>query len=102
MKEGEISSPFESTDNEGRDNGHYIDGKLCYKIIKVDKIIPAHTAAYENDFSQLQEQVKYSRQIKAIDKFLKEKIASTYIVIDPMFKDCEFNRGEWAKKITTE
>ena len=102
LKEGEISSPFESTDNEGRDNGHYIDGKLCYKIIKVDKIIPAHTAAYENDFSQLQEQVKYSRQIKAIDKFLKEKIASTYIVIDPMFKDCEFNRGEWAKKITTE
>ena len=39
LKEGEISEPVQSTDNEGR------NGNTVYKIIKVDKIIPAHTAS---------------------------------------------------------
>ena len=34
-----------------------------------------------------------------IDKFLNEKIASTHITIDPIFKDCEFSREAWKTKI---
>lgn len=52
LKEGEISEPFETTDDEGR------DGNTIYKIIKLEKIIPSHTATFKNDFSVLQEYAK--------------------------------------------
>ena len=34
----------------------------------------------------------------AIDSFIDEKIQSTYIVIDPMFKDCPFEKEGWYEK----
>ena len=101
LKEGEISLPFESTDNEGRQDQTkgYVNGNTIYKIVKVDKIIPAHTASFEDDFSELQMRVMQEKQMQAIDEFLSSKISETHIVIDPMFKDCEFKRPQWASKI---
>ncbi len=92
LKEGEVSEPVESLDNEGR------NGNTVYKIIRVDKIIPAHTATFKDDYSQIMQQVRMDMQIKAIDKFLSDKIKSTRIVIDPMYSDCQFDRPEWAEK----
>ena len=99
LKEGEISEPFQSTDNEGRQNGRakYIDGRTCYKIIRVDRIVPAHTASFEEDYSELLEKAKDDLAGKAIDDFINDKIKNTYIVIDPIFKDCPFNRKGFAK-----
>lgn len=104
LKEGEISLPVESTDNDGRQNDThpYIDGKTMYKIIRVDKILPAHTATFQDDFSQLANQVKEDKQVKAIDDFLAKKIKETHITIDPMFANCDFRRSEWASKITKD
>jgi peptidyl-prolyl cis-trans isomerase SurA len=104
LKEGEISMPVESTDNDGRQNDThpYIDGKTMYKIIRVDKIIPAHTATFEDDFTQLADQVKEDKQMQAIDDFLTKKIKETHITIDPMFANCEFQRSEWASKFTKD
>lgn len=101
LKEGGISEPIESTDNDGRQNDSfgYYDGKTCYKIIKVDKILPSHTATLENDFSQLEDQVRYEEQMKAINKFLDEKIETTYITIDPLFADCDFAREGLSGKV---
>ena len=93
LKEGEISEPIESLDNEGR------EGNLVYKIIRVDKIIPAHTATFQNDFTQISEQVKNQLQMKAIDDYLRKKIKDTKVKIDPMFKDCEFRNAGWYDKI---
>ena len=102
LKEGEISQPVESTDNDGRQDQFkdFVVGKTNYKIIRVDKIIPAHTATFESDFSQLQEEVRREKQQEAIDKFLEKKIKDTRIVIDPLFKDCEFRRSSWASKFS--
>ena len=97
LKEGEISEPVESLDNEGAEQGR--NGNLVYKIIRVDKIIPAHTATFENDYTQLLEQVQLMKQNEAIDRFLEEKVKSTYIVIDPMFRECDFSRALWRTKI---
>lgn len=89
LKEGEISAPFESVDSEGQ--GHTI-----YKIIRVDRKIPAHTATFENDYNSLIEGVKQTKAMAAIDSFVEKKIKETYIVIDPIFKDCEFARQGWS------
>ncbi len=95
LKEGEISMPVASLDNEGR------DGNLVYKIIRVDKILPAHVAVFENDFTEISEQVKYRQQMELVNKFLDEKIRSTKVYIDPMFADCEFENAAWHTKFET-
>lgn len=92
LKEGEISEPVESLDNEGR------SGNTVYKIIKVDKILPAHTATFQNDYNLLLDQAKQKKSMDAIDEFVNSKIKSTYIVIDPLFIDCDFEREGWAEK----
>ena len=92
LEEGEISEPVESLDNEGR------DGNTVYKIIKVDKIIPAHPASFSNDYTLLLGNAEQELQSKAIDDFIDSKIKSTYIVIDPMFEDCVFEREGWYEK----
>ena len=92
LKEGEISDPVESLDNEGR------NGNTVYKIIKVDKIIPAHPATFSNDYTLLLGNAEQELRMKAIDDFIDEKIKSTYIVIDPMFEDCVFEREGWYEK----
>ena len=91
LKEGEISKPIASLDNEGR------NGNLVYKIIRLDKVIPAHTARFENDYTALLDEIRYIKQKEALDKFFDKKIKETYIVIDPLFTACEFNRSASAE-----
>lgn len=91
MEVGQISEPFESLDNEGR------DGNTVYKIIRLDKIIPSHTATVENDYTELQGAVRAQRQQDALGKFIDKKIQETYIVIDPLFKDCDFSTEKWTE-----
>ena len=92
LKVGEISAPIESLDNEGR------SGNVVYKIIKVDKILPAHTATFQNDYDLLLQQAKSQMSMDAINKFINSKIKTTYIVIDPLFSDCQFDREGWSEK----
>ena len=92
LKEGEISEPFVSLDNEGR------DGNTVYKIVRVDKIIPAHPASFTNDYTLLLNQAANAKRQEAIDKFIDEKIKTTLIIIDPLFKDCDFEREGWSEK----
>lgn len=91
MKEGDISEPFESLDNEGR------SGNTIYKILYLEKIIPAHVANFQEDYSILLDEVNAKNAMAAIDKFIEEKQRSTYIVIDPLFQGCDFQRKGWVK-----
>ena len=91
MQEGDISEPFESLDNEGR------NGNTIYKILYLEKILPAHVANYQDDYSTLIDEVNNKNAMKAIEEFITEKQKSTYIVIDPMFQGCDFERKGWVK-----
>ena len=91
MQEGDVSEPFESLDNEGR------NGNTIYKILYLEKIIPAHTANFKEDYNPLLEEVNQKNSLAAIDKFIEEKQKTTYIVIDPMFQGCDFQRKGWVK-----
>jgi peptidyl-prolyl cis-trans isomerase SurA len=90
---GEISEPIASLDNEGR------DGNLVYKIVRLDKIVPAHTATFESDYTDLLGRVQQQKTSMAINEFLDKKIETSYIIIDPLFGDCEFSRKGWSSKI---
>jgi peptidyl-prolyl cis-trans isomerase SurA len=92
LEVGDITEPLESLDNEGR------NGNLVYKIIKVDKILPAHTATFNHDYDLLLSHAQNEMAMKAIDDFIESKLESTYIVLDPIFSDCEFSRSGWNEK----
>jgi len=91
MKEGEISQPFESVDDEGR------SGNTVYKIVRLEKIRPSHPASFEEDFNVLLDIATNQKSVREIEKFIKEKQETTYIVIDPMFQKCDFRRDGWVK-----
>ena len=93
LEEGEVSHPIESLDNEGR------DGNLVYKIVRLDKIVPAHTATLETDYTDLLEIVETMKREAAVRDFIDKKIDETYIIIDPMYENCQFTRSGWLKKI---
>ncbi len=92
LEPGQVSEPFESLDNEGR------NGNTVYKIVKLDKVIPAHPATFSNDYTLLLNNARMKKQNEAIDEFVNSKIKSTLIIIDPLFKDCSFEREGWAEK----
>ena len=96
LEPGQISDPIESLDNEGR------DGNLVYKILRLDSIIPAHTASFEHDYTELLGDVQQLKAVEAIEQFIKEKIQVTYIKIDPLFQDCEFELDGWKSKFTKD
>ena len=96
LEVGDVTEPFESLDNEGR------NGNTVYKILKVDKIIPAHTATFNHDYSLLLDHAKEQKAMEAIDKFVDSKIKITHIIIDPLFKDCVFKRDGWEAKFRKE
>ncbi|MBP5520860.1 MAG: peptidylprolyl isomerase, partial [Bacteroidales bacterium] len=73
LEPGQISEPVESLDNEGR------DGNLVYKILRLDGIVPAHTASFEHDYTELLGEVRQAKQMQAIDNFVTSKIKETYI-----------------------
>lgn len=90
LKPGEISEPLESVDDEGR-------GNTIYKIIRLEEIRPSHVATYEKDFNVLVDVAQSQKTFDAMENFIKEKQATTYIVIDPLFQKCAFQREGWVK-----
>ena len=90
MKVGDISRPFESLDSD-------IGGQTIYKIVKLDEIIPAHTANIEQDFIAIQNIAAARRQNEVIKEFIEQKQKSTYIRIDELFRDCPFEIKGWIK-----
>ncbi|MCR5561322.1 MAG: peptidylprolyl isomerase [Bacteroidales bacterium] len=93
LQPGQISAPLASRDNEGR------DGNLVYKIVRLDRIVPSHPASFENDYTELLSIIENHKKVEAVDEFLDRKIEETYIVIDPLFGDCNFSRAGWASKV---
>ena len=92
MKEGEISEPFESLDNEGR------NGNTIYKVIYLERIIPSHVANFKDDYNDLLNSLNEKNANDAIDNFIRKKQKVTKVTIDPLFEGCEFKYDGWTSK----
>lgn len=91
LEPGQISEPFESLDNEGR------SGNTIYKIIKLEEIVPSHTANLKQDFMIIQNIADNRQRMDAVDKFIKEKQSTTLIIVDDMYRKCNFDKEGWIK-----
>lgn len=88
MKQGEISDPFKTTDE---------NNNIVFRIIRLDNILPAHTANLKDDYQNLYNAAIADERNKAYQKWIKEKIAVTYIKISDEFKSCAFLKDGWLK-----
>ncbi len=88
LKEGEVSLVLTQKDRTGRPQ---------FKIIKVTKKIPEHKADYATDYLKIKELALRDKQLKAIEKWQKEKIKDTYIKVNGKYRDCDY-ASDWLKK----
>jgi peptidyl-prolyl cis-trans isomerase SurA len=88
MKVGEISDPFRTTDE---------NNNVVFRIVKLDKILPAHTANLKDDYQELSTAALMTERSKVYEKWIKEKIETTYIKISDEIKSCSFLENGWLK-----
>jgi peptidyl-prolyl cis-trans isomerase SurA len=89
LKVGEMSEPFESTDEKG---------KVVFKCIWLRSKTEPHKANLKQDFELIKQMALQKKQVEIVDSWLAEKIKNTYIEINDPFKDCSFRLKEWSKK----
>jgi peptidyl-prolyl cis-trans isomerase SurA len=88
LQVGEISNPFESTDDKG---------KLVYKTIRLKSKTEPHKANLKQDFELIKQMAMEKKQNEIVDNWLKEKIKNTFIRINEPYKDCDFRLKGWSK-----
>ena len=88
MEIGEISKPFTMVNSKG---------KTVCAIAKLKNRILSHRASISEDFQILKAAVEAKKKEKVILDWIKEKQRTTYIRINPDWRDCEFQYPGWIK-----
>jgi peptidyl-prolyl cis-trans isomerase SurA len=88
LEVGEVSESFESMDSKG---------KPVFKLLLLKKRTNPHVANPEDDFNLLKEMAVQKKQNDIVNKWVEDKISSTYIRIDPEYRNCNFSVKGWLK-----
>ena len=88
MKVGEISNPFKTTDENNNE---------VFRIVKLDNVLPAHAANLKDDYQTLYDEALVKERTDVFEKWVKNKIAITYVKISDEFKSCAFLQKGWLK-----
>jgi peptidyl-prolyl cis-trans isomerase SurA len=82
LKVGQVSQPFDFSNEQG---------KKGFKIIKLKARYKAHKANLSDDYNYLQQLTQEHKKQEAIKNWILKKMKTTYFTIDDDFKKCEFN-----------
>jgi peptidyl-prolyl cis-trans isomerase SurA len=85
---GEISQPFESTDEKG---------KIVYKIIQLRTKTDPHKANLKQDFDLLKEMALQKKKATIIDNWVESKAKDVYIKIEEPYNTCIFRIKSWVR-----
>lgn len=88
LKIGEISSPFEFTNEKAQ---------KCYKIIRLKARYPTHKANLADDYQTLQEYSISLKKQEIMKNWVEKEQRTTYIHIDNSYKNCDFRYKGWIK-----
>jgi peptidyl-prolyl cis-trans isomerase SurA len=75
-----ITNPVETSDPTG---------KKLYKLIQLDSRSAPHQANLKQDYSKLQKFAKNKKTNDKLELWVKDKVASTYLWVDPIY-ECQF------------
>lgn len=88
MNVGDVSKAFIYTNTRGQ--------QVC-AIIKLKSRVEAHRATITDDFQVLKELVLDKRRSEKLNTWIKNKQKSTYIRINPEWRNCNFQYPDWLK-----
>ena len=89
MKVGEVSKAITMTNAKGQD--------VC-AVVKLKARIDAHRANLKEDFQKLRDVVYEKRCNEKLDEWIANKIKTTYVRINPGWKNCTFKYKGWIKE----
>ena len=88
LKVGEISKAFTYKNLQGQD--------VC-AIVKLKSRIDAHRANMTEDFQVLKDVVQSKRALDMRKKWIEEKQKTTFVRINPEWRNCTFEYPNWGK-----
>ena len=89
MTPGAVSDSYETVDSKGT---------IVQQIIRLDEVIPAHTASLEQDYAVLHNIALAQKQMKEFDQWLDTTVGSMFIEIMPAFADYTLERTAYESK----
>ncbi len=88
LKVGEVSRAFRMTNEKGQ--------TVC-AIVKLKNRIEGHRASMTEDFQTLRDVVVGKRREEKVEKWIQDKVKSTYVKINPDWRNCDFHYSGWVK-----
>lgn len=88
LEDNEISIPILEEDRSGNKK---------YKIVMVTNRFNEHVADYAQDYVRIKDLALKEKQLKAIEKWMIEKISDTYVSVNRDNQSCDF-ANNWLKK----
>lgn len=88
LKVGEISEPFQTTDDIGN---------VVFRVVRLDDEIPAHRANLKDDYQYFYNATMMRERQSSYQKWIMKKTETTYIRISDEFKSCKFLESGWLK-----
>lgn len=89
MKVGDISEPFTMIDQTL--------GREVYAVVKLKSKLDNHKANMTDDYQALKAFCENVKRNEVLEKWIADKIKETYIYIDPLWQDCDFQFQGWIK-----
>jgi len=89
MEKGDISTPNLHTDIYERKQG--------IRIVRLSERTTPHRANLTEDYSLIKKATENDKKQRTIAAWIKNKISTAYIHIDPTFKNCTF-QNNWSQK----
>ncbi|MBN2485948.1 MAG: peptidylprolyl isomerase [Bacteroidales bacterium] len=88
LKVGEISEPYESTDEKG---------KPVFKIVQLRSKTEPHKANLKQDFDLIKNMALMDKRLKMVDEWIENKARDVYIRIEAPYSDCNLRLNCWKK-----
>lgn len=89
LKVGEISAPFTMVTDNGME--------VC-AIVKLKTKTEGHKATISEDYQRLKDLVTQQMGEEKLKEWIKEKLKTTYVRIDPAWRNCDFKYEGWIKE----
>lgn len=89
LKVGEISDPFTMVTDNGME--------VC-AIVKLKTKSEGHKATISEDYQRLKDLVTQQMGEEKLKEWIKEKLKTTYVRIDPAWRNCDFKYAGWIKE----
>ncbi|MBQ0158686.1 MAG: peptidylprolyl isomerase [Bacteroidales bacterium] len=89
MQVGEVSRAFRMVSDK--------TGQEVCAIVKLKNRIDGHRATMADDYQTLMEEVLFVRNKEKIDEWIKQKIKTTHVIVNPDWRNCDFQYEGWVK-----